>query len=471
MGSSKAAKLNVLILSGRGSDVDADELKVILECSPDVELIVQNRILDLFHGTSINNDCPIVISFYDHDVVFIVVDQTPTDRVASLVRYIRREKPKIPVIAVVDRADNECTLNLLAAGVSDIITPPLKQIDVLSRISSAMGMAPQKANPAERLKEKLGLKRIIGESPNFVSEMRKISIVAKYDVSVSISGETGTGKELVARAIHYLSGRSRRPFITLDCAATPADLFENELFGHKRGAFTSATSSEEGLVHAAEGGTLFLDEIDSLSPSSQVKLLRLLQEKEYRPLGSNKVRTADVRIISASNDVLWKAVEEGRFRPELHYRLNIIPIKLPPLRERQGDILLLTRDFVSKFSNLYGKGITDLSPGAVQKLLAYGWPGNVRELENTIERAILFSEESVIRPHDITISASEGLQVETSFRELKAQAIRSFEISYIKSLLELHDGNITRAAMAAKKNRRAFWELIRKYQIDVSKPG
>ena len=331
-----------------------------------------------------------------------------------------------------------------------------------------MQRAPQKEYITQTLKEKLGLRNIIGESPEFLSEMRKVSIVAKYDVRVTISGETGTGKEVVARAIHYLSHRSSMPFITFDCAAAPAELFENELFGHKRGAFTSASSSEEGLVHAAQGGTLFLDEIDSLSHFSQVKLLRLLQEKEYRPLGSNEMRKADVRIIAASNNDLEKAVTEGKFRPELYYRLNIIPIKLPPLRERQGDIVLLSRYFLSKYSKHFKKEVADLSPEAMHKLTLHGWPGNVRELENVIERAVLLSEDGVIRPEHITISDAEGLEVEKSFRELKRQVIERFEISYMKSLLTLHQGNITKAARAAKKSRRAFWQLMRKHRINVS---
>jgi len=196
-----------------------------------------------------------------------------------------------------------------------ILSPRRLKIDILSRLSLLRQRTPQKEYITQTLKEKLGLRNIIGESPEFLSEMRKVSIVAKYDVRVMLSGETGTGKEVVARAIHYLSHRSSMPFITFDCAATPAELFENELFGHKRGAFTSASSSEEGLVHAAQGGTLFLDEIDSLSPLSQVKLLRLLQEKEYRPLGSNEMRKADVRIIAASNNDLEKAVKRVNFAP------------------------------------------------------------------------------------------------------------------------------------------------------------
>ena len=459
---------NVLILYVEELDMLANRLQDILESSSNTELNIQKKSLDLCDFGSIKSDPPIFVSSLNHDLIFIVLHPRLTQQASLLIQHIYRKKPELPVLIVIDKGDKDCISHLVKSGARDIITTPLKEIDVLSRLSLLVQRAPQKEYITQTLKEKLGLRNIIGESPEFLSEMRKVSIVAKYDVRVTISGETGTGKEVVARAIHYLSHRSSMPFITFDCAAAPAELFENELFGHKRGAFTSASSSEEGLVHAAQGGTLFLDEIDSLSHFSQVKLLRLLQEKEYRPLGSNEMRKADVRIIAASNNDLEKAVTEGKFRPELYYRLNIIPIKLPPLRERQGDIVLLSRYFLSKYSKHFKKEVADLSPEAMHKLMLHGWPGNVRELENVIERAVLLSEDGVIRPEHITISDAEGLEVEKSFRELKRQVIERFEISYMKSLLTLHQGNITKAARAAKKSRRAFWQLMRKHRINAS---
>ena len=460
---------NVLILYVEELDMLVKRLQDILESSSNTELNIQKKSLGLCDFGSIKSDPPIFVSFLKHDLIFIVLHPRLTQQASSLIQYIYRKKPGLPVLIVIDKGDKDCISHLVKSGARDIITTPLKGIEVLSRLSLLVQRTPQKEYITQTLKEKLGLRNIIGESPEFLSEMRKVSIVAKYDVRVTISGETGTGKEVVARAIHYLSHRSSMPFITFDCAATPAELFENELFGHKRGAFTSASSSEEGLVHAAQGGTLFLDEIDSLSHFSQVKLLRLLQEKEYRPLGSNEMRKADVRIIAASNNDLEKAVTEGKFRPELYYRLNIIPIKLPPLRERQGDIVLLSRYFLSKYSKHFKKEVADLSPEAMHKLMLFDWPGNVRELENVIERAVLLSEDGVIRPEHITISDAEGLEVEKSFRELKRQVIERFEISYMKSLLTLHQGNITKAARAAKKSRRAFWQLMRKHRVNVSK--
>lgn len=459
---------NVLILYVEELDMLANGLQDILESSSNTELNIQKKSLDLCDFGSIKSDPPIFVSFLNHDLIFIVLHPRLTQQASSLIQYIYRKKPELPVLIVIDKGDEDCISHLVKSGARDIITTPLKGIEVLSRLSLLVQRTPQKEYITQTLKEKLGLRNIIGESPEFLSEMRKVSIVAKYDVRVMLSGETGTGKEVVARAIHYLSHRSSMPFIAFDCAATPAELFENELFGHKRGAFTSASSSEEGLVHAAQGGTLFLDEIDSLSPFSQVKLLRLLQEKEYRPLGSNEMRKADVRIIAASNNDLEEALKEGKFRPELYYRLNIIPIKLPPLRERQGDIVLLSRYFLSKYSKHFKKEVTDLSPEAIQKLMLFDWPGNVRELENIIERAVLLAEGGVIRAENIILLGSEGIGVDKSFKELKRQIIERFEISYIKSLLTLHQDNITKAARAAKKSRRAFWQLMRKHRINVS---
>jgi transcriptional regulator with PAS, ATPase and Fis domain len=323
------------------------------------------------------------------------------------------------------------------------------------------------------LKEKLGLRQLVGESPAFLEEIRKIPIVTKCDATILISGETGTGKELCARAIHYLSPRASKPFVPVNCMAIPMALLENELFGHVRGAFTGASTQQQGLIHEANGGTLFLDEIDCLPLKLQIKFLRFLQEKEYRQLGSPKMHQADVRIITATNINLEDAVRKGKFRQDLYYRLNLIPISLPPLRERREDISLLSHHFLVKYSDEFNKQVTGFSPDAIQKLLIYNWPGNVRELENVIERAIIFSEQPSIRSADIELPHQKASKCIESFKVAKARIIAQFEKSYIIGLLLTHQGNISKAAQTAQKNRRAFWQLIRKHQIDVQsfKPG
>jgi transcriptional regulator with PAS, ATPase and Fis domain len=307
----------------------------------------------------------------------------------------------------------------------------------------------------------------VGGSPAFLAAVERVPLVAKCEANVLISGETGTGKELFARAIHYLSPRASKPFIPISCGAIPLELVENELFGHIQGAFTSASSSQTGLIYQAHGGTLFLDKIDCLPPPAQVKLLRFLQEKEYRQLGSSKVLQADVRVIAATNIELGKAVSEEKFRQDLYYRVNILPLVLPPLRERKGDIPLLARHFLVKYTAEFQKQITDFTSEALQKLLPYEWPGNVRELENVVERAVAFSRQTVIESVVIVLPCRENSTRQESFRATKSRVVAQFEKGYIQDLLRIHKGSVTKAAEAAQKNRRTFWELIRKHAIDA----
>jgi DNA-binding NtrC family response regulator len=246
------------------------------------------------------------------------------------------------------------------------------------------------------------------------------------------------------------------------------ELAENELFGHKSGAFTGATASKSGLIHEAEGGTLFLDEIDSLPPLVQVKVLRFLQEKTYRPLGCTKEYQADVRVIAATGLDPEQAVGSGKLRKDLYYRLNVISIKLPPLRNRREDIPLLARHFLRKHVVELNKQVVDFSPGAIHKLMFYDWPGNIRELEHVVERAVVLSKDSIIQEMDISLP-QETIERHDSFKEAKDRFVDHFERTYIQDLLIEHQGNISKAAQAAHKHRRAFWQLIRKHGIDAKK--
>ena len=335
------------------------------------------------------------------------------------------------------------------------------------RVLRLRKQVPEGETVTQTLKEKLGLQQLVGESPAFLAEMKKLRAVARCDVNVLISGETGTGKELCARAIHYLSPRTHKPFIPVNCGAIPAELVENELFGHERGAFTDASTSQCGLIHEAEGGTLFLDEIDCLPALAQVKLLRFLQEKEYRRLGSTKTYQADVRIITATNSDLEETVRTGKLRRDLYYRLNVLLLTLPPLRERREDIPRLARHFLAKYAAEFNKQVTDFSADAIPALVVYEWPGNVRELEHIVEQAVVLSEQEVIHKADIVLPRVATPVRQDSFQEAKAKVIAQFEKTYIQELLLAYQGNITRAAQAARKNRRAFWQLLRKHRIDV----
>ncbi|HKC64322.1 MAG TPA: sigma-54 dependent transcriptional regulator [Pyrinomonadaceae bacterium] len=406
---------------------------------------------------------------FDPSLVFLILLPEHLQWGGSLIESIKEKQPETPIIVVTEECGAYETLELLQRGASDFITTPLKIADTLPRIWRSLEQFDPQESMMQKLKAKVGLKFLIGQADNFLSEIKKIPLIAKCDSRVLISGETGTGKEMCARAIHYLSPRMRKPFVPINCGAIPADLVENELFGHARGAFTGANSSQSGLIQEAEGGTLFLDEIDCLPLMAQTKLLRFLQEGEYRPLGSSKMRQADVRVIAASNAQLEEAVQKGRLRHDLYYRLKVISLVLPPLRERREDIAFLASYFTREYAAEFNKELMTLSPEVIRKLTSYAWPGNVRELKHTIEHAVIFSETNSLTEADIVLPVPDTDPVEESFQQAKEKIIERFEKEYIQRLLLSHNGNISRSAQAARKNRRAFWELIRKHDIDVSK--
>ena len=316
---------------------------------------------------------------------------------------------------------------------------------------------------------------MIGRSLAFLEILQLIEKTARCDAPVLIEGETGTGKELVARAIHYDSDRKKYPFIPINCGAIPDDLIENELFGHKRGAYTGAQTDNSGLISQAQHGTLFLDEIDALSPKAQVTLLRFLQDQLYRPLGGGEPCTADVRIVVASNADLEKLVRQKQYRQDLLFRLKIIYLKLPPLRERQGDVMLLAMHFLKACAAQYGRGEKTLHSATVKWLNQYRWPGNIRELENLISREYLFEDGNVIHialptPSDTErrrgVDRRQIYNTSQDFNEAKSHAIETFEKGYLAEALIKTNGNVTKAAKLVGKERRAFGKLLKKYGVD-----
>jgi len=383
----------------------------------------------------------------------------------TLLEVIRTHYSSLFVVIILEAPGPNDLQRLFSLGAADFCLAPLRLEDLLPRLVRWSLSIPKTNGVLRELEQKLGLKQFLGESRAFVEIVNKIPKLARCDATVFITGETGTGKEMCARAIHQLGPRAAHPFVPVNCGAIPSELVENELFGHSAGAFTGASSTVRGLVHDAEGGSLFLDEIDSLPLQMQVKFLRFLQDQEYRPLGGRKTFQADIRIIAASNTDLQGVVRAGKFRSDLFYRLNIIPLKLPALRERRDDIPRLAGHFVAKYSRECSIPPKQLSRSAVEKLLAYEWPGNVRELENIIERAVVLSERSMITGEDICLQEAAFSVEDASFKALKANAIAEFENAYVRRLLVVNDGNISKAARAAKKNRRAFWQLMRKHDI------
>lgn len=377
----------------------------------------------------------------------------------------RKNKWGMPVVALCQDAPQENEAALRRLGAREVLRGPFNEENVASVLSVFQHLAAEESSALAALRAKLGLSQIIGESPAFVARLQQIPTIAKYDASVLILGETGTGKEVFARAIHYQSPRTAKPFVPVNCGAIPVDLLENEFFGHESGAYTSANSSRRGVIHEADGGTLFLDEVDCLPPLAQVKLLRFLQDGYFRPLGSEGACSADVRVIAASNANIGSALESERFRKDLYYRLNVVSLKLPSLRERENDALLLARHFVKKYAEKFGAQACELSPSALLKIGSYQWPGNVRELENVIQGAVVLTEGTVIPPENIQLGDEPERSNQQTFQQLKAKAIVEFEQNYIRRLLLVHQGNITKAAQSAGKDRRAFWELMRKHRI------
>jgi transcriptional regulator with GAF, ATPase, and Fis domain len=316
--------------------------------------------------------------------------------------------------------------------------------------------------------------RMIGESPGFAQIIQQLPLIARSNAAVLISGETGTGKELVARAIHYLSDRAEYPFIPVNCGSLPDTLLEDELFGHERGAFTGADLRRQGLIAQAHKGTLFLDEVDTLSPKAQVSLLRVLQDKRFRAIGSSCEQQVDVRIVAATNAKFDHLLQTNVFRSDLYYRLSIFSLVLPPLRERRDDILILANHFLHKHA-LAEKADVRFSADASTALLNWDWPGNIRELENMIIRAMYLCPGTTIRAEDLEPLASATAALGATplreerllpFQRMKQSAIASFEREYLTRLMTEHHGNVSQAARTAGKERRDLGKLLKKYQLN-----
>jgi DNA-binding NtrC family response regulator len=316
---------------------------------------------------------------------------------------------------------------------------------------------------------------LLGRSPAFLDLLRLVERVSLCDATVLINGETGSGKEVVARAIHYRGSRKNAPFIPVNCGAIPDALVENELFGHARGAYTDARDSCQGLIAQADGGTLFLDEIEAMSPRAQVILLRFLQDHEYRPLGASHARAGDVRVVAASNTDLERLADQGLYRRDLLYRLSVLTIRVPPLRERTNDAALLAEAFLGRLGAQYNRPPRSLHPESIAAFNSYHWPGNVRELENLVHRAFLLIDDPVIRVSPASFDpaslpgagAAAGAQGLTAsrFQDAKARTIAQFERAYITELLARSRGNISLAARIAGKERSRLAKLVKKYGL------
>lgn len=356
-------------------------------------------------------------------------------------------------------------------GAFHFVTKPFNLDAILTLIERALSQAHlEKENHQLRtaLHKKYHFDNIIGQSDGITRVLEMIERVADSDSTVLVMGESGTGKELVAKAVHYNSPRANKPFIPINCGAIPADLLESELFGHVKGAFTGAIANRVGRFEMAEGGTLFLDEIGDMSPALQVKLLRVLQERRFEPVGSGKTMNVNVRVIAATNVDLERAVEQGRFREDLYYRLNVIPLRIPPLRERKTDIPLLLHYFIESFNRLRGRQLTGVTPEAMGMLSGYSWPGNIRELENLVERIAILKGQGLIDVLDLperytrsTASESGSLEIPESGMDFNS-AVDAYENALIMRALEKTGWNRNQAALLLKLNRTTLVEKIKK---------
>jgi DNA-binding NtrC family response regulator len=374
----------------------------------------------------------------------------------------------IPVLAILPESANEQLRQVALEVADDFLFYPLRDGELSLRLQRILEARRGNAeNVLEKLQSETGRSHLVGKHGSFLRAVESVALLAASKAPVLITGETGTGKELFAHAIHSLSDRRSGPFIPVDCGVLPEELAENELFGHSRGAFTDARTETKGLVMLADGGTLFFDEIDSLSLANQAKLLRFLQEGSFRALGAERFCRANVRVIAATNRVIEECVRQRQFRSDLYFRINVLRLHLPPLRERAGDLALLASHFLESECDAAEKSF---SPAALRRLEKHHWPGNVRELLNVVQRAALQCPGRRITPPHISFDGAPTQPPETAgvpngFHSAKQHVIREFERSYIEKLLTSHQGNITRAAREAGKERRAFGKLVKKYGI------
>jgi len=390
----------------------------------------------------------------------------------ELLSEIKSRRPDQDIIVMTAFASVESAIEAMKLGASDYISKPFKVDEIKLTIEKVMAHH-KVVNENRQLRKRLGqdktLDSYIGVSEPVINLKELIRQVAQVDSTILIRGESGTGKDLLARAIHTMSDRGDGPFVSINCAAIPETLLESELFGHGKGAFTGAVSHKEGLLKVADGGTFFLDEIGNTSPAIQVKLLRVLEEKKVTPVGETKPISIDVRLICATNADLEQEVKTGRFRPDLFYRLNVIPVCIPPLRERVEDIPLLVDHFVEKFCERHQLGLKGIQPEVYNVLSAYAWPGNVRELENTIERAVLLSKGGTLTtksfPEDVVSGKTEGL---VSHTEPKTPTLESIEKAYIHWVLEKSRGNKSKAARILGIDTSTLYRKLGKYALEKS---
>lgn len=388
-------------------------------------------------------------------------------------KRIKDYNPAIPILIMTAYSSVESAVEALKAGAYDYLTKPL-DFEVLKlsieRAQEHAGLKAENRTLKEKLRSDFDIQNIIGKSRPMRELIEMVAMIAPSEATVLITGESGTGKELIAKSVHFNSSRRSKPLVTVNCAALAESILESELFGHERGAFTGADKRREGRLMQADSGTIFLDEIGEMSPMMQAKLLRVIQEKEIQRVGSDKTVMVDVRILAATNRDLMQAVQAGTFREDLYYRLNVVTLKIPPLRERRDDIPLLAQHFLERYAKKNRKTVKGFTPIAMDMLLKYDWPGNVRELENAVERAVILLPGDYITEKELPLSISRSYPVEKS-RETpqiaisEPRSLEAIEKEAVLSALTASGGNKSEAARMLGINRKTLYKKLKNYGI------
>jgi DNA-binding NtrC family response regulator len=408
------------------------------------------------------------------DIVFTDLQMPEIDGLQVL-ELVQKNNPSTPVIIFSAYGTIDRAVQAMKAGAFDFIEKPFdaERISmVIRKALNHMNLFNERNNLLSQLEEKFKFDNMIGNSSAMRSVFEMVEDVAKSEANILITGESGTGKELIARSIHAHSSRKTKPFVPVNCGAFPENLFEAEIFGYEKGAFTGANKRKQGLLEYAHGGTFFMDEVCELPMPLQTKLLRSIQDKQIRHIGGNELIHVDVRIISATNENIRGALSAQKLREDLYYRLNVINIHLPPLRERKEDIRILAESFLRKLTSSMHKSISGFSEKVIHLFEAYNWPGNVRELENIVERAVTLAKGSFITeaelPHQLfSAESSTGSFDDVKFNEAKQTAINDVEKKYLLHLLEKHKGNITRMAEDAGMTRRNMHRLLNNHNLET----
>lgn len=406
------------------------------------------------------------------DLILMDNRMSSMDGIEAL-KGIKNISPGIPVIIITAYASVETAVEALQAGAHDYLTKPLDIEELKIKVQQSLEfwrLKEENILQKRRIENLFDASRIVGRSLKMKQVLETVAMVAPTEATVLILGESGTGKELIANALHQGSSRSEKRFIKVNCAALPETLLESELFGHEKGAFTGAVGRRPGRFELADGGTIFLDEIGEMTLATQSKLLRVLQEREFEPLGSTRTVKVDIRIVTASNRILREEVRKGNFREDLFYRLNVVPIMLPPLRERREDIPLLIEHFLNTYNDKNSRNLLGFHPRALDAIMRYSWPGNIRELENVVERSVILSKDDYVPFSELpeAIRGASGDQLSEQAREgiRPGMTIREMEKELIIKTLEDNDGNRTRAARVLGITRRTLQHKIKEYDLE-----